>query len=379
MRRLLLLPLLVTPVLSVREAAAFGRALHPGWLCRARLTYQEYAGARPSRHPGESPRQNPRLHACSALSASAATLSSERVILRTTLGDLVLALYEDTAPANSAQLLRLARMGLYDSAHFFKVDPTFAIQISGAGKRRLPITPEQAAALHPLKAELSSLPHRYGTVTMAHDPGQPDTAQMSFLIMLADVKEMDGKFTVVGEVVEGKDVLEAIRNFPTDSLQQPVQRIEIEKAIVVDTPAALAAVPRKKTDSTYAPAEGEPMPEWFLPAGLALSVVGVLLASLSLVLRGPVTHPLRAVGFLAFLSGLFLLFTVSLPNASASPLAACAIFLGTFGLFRLMSAFEEAVAPLSGGPPARSGGDSGGPALSVSPGRHAAKSRSGRS
>jgi cyclophilin family peptidyl-prolyl cis-trans isomerase len=304
-------------------------------------------------------------------------LSKERIVIRTSLGDLIIALYPDVAPVTVAQILKLVRLGLYDSTLFFKVDPSFGIQLSGAGRRKLPMLQQQADALHPLKAELSAVKHRYGTVTMAHDPGNPDSAQMSFLIMLADVPAMDGKFTAFGEVVDGKETLETIRTVPTDQLQQPLQRVEVYNAFVVDNAASMPEVPRQKTVPSFTPAREE-LPPWFGHAAFFLLAAGLVLALLSLWVF---PHVMRALGFIGILGGYFLFFALLTPQASASRILAIGLFFGSLALFKLMSFFEvgEAGAAMpSTGSRARSGADTSGSAPSESTGKHVPRIRSGR-
>ncbi len=308
--------------------------------------------------------------------ADAPKLSNERIVLRTTLGDLVIALYPEVAPGHAAQLLKLARLGVYDTTQFFKVDPAFALQVGGVARRRAPLQKQQADALHPLIAEFSSLPHRYGTVTMAHDPGSPDTAQMSFLIMLADVPQMDGKFTVVGEVVGGKDTLDVIRTVPTDNLQQPMERIEIESAFVVESAERMNGVELRKTAPSFTPAR-EPMPPWLAAAALLLLGAGIALSLLSIWVM-PRWN--RAVGFLSILGGFFLLFALLVPSASASPPLAIGLFVAALAVFKLMNFFESGMAlaeaaPPSAGPRARDASGSGGSAPYESSGKRAPKSR----
>src|SRR5262249_1517462 len=84
-------------------------------------------------------------------------LAPPRIVLHTTLGDLVLALYPTVAPKHVEQVLRLVRLGVYDGTFFYRVDPSFLAQISTAQTRPQPLTPEQAAAIHPLPAEFSDL------------------------------------------------------------------------------------------------------------------------------------------------------------------------------------------------------------------------------
>ncbi len=56
------------------------------------------------------------------------TLSDERLVLQTTLGDIELAFYPDVAPETVAHILELGRLGCYNTNHFFRVDKGFVAQ-----------------------------------------------------------------------------------------------------------------------------------------------------------------------------------------------------------------------------------------------------------
>src|SRR6516165_7393641 len=86
---------------------------------------------------------------------TAAAAGDERVILRTSCGDLVLALYPDVAPKHVEQFLTLVRLGVYDGTCFHRIDPGFVAQNAGAFDRRGALTPAQQAAIHKIPAEFS--------------------------------------------------------------------------------------------------------------------------------------------------------------------------------------------------------------------------------
>ena len=82
--------------------------------------------------------------------------AKEHVVMSTDYGDLVLALYPDVAPAHVAQILKLVKLGAYDSTHFFRIIPGFIVQLSDVNNRTRPLSVEQAAAVVPINAEFSN-------------------------------------------------------------------------------------------------------------------------------------------------------------------------------------------------------------------------------
>jgi peptidylprolyl isomerase len=62
-----------------------------------------------------------------------------------------------------------------------------------------------------LKAEFSSVPFKRGIVGMARKGSSNDSANSQFFIMFADGGFLNGKYTVVGEVVRGMDVVDKLK------------------------------------------------------------------------------------------------------------------------------------------------------------------------
>jgi peptidylprolyl isomerase len=61
-----------------------------------------------------------------------------------------------------------------------------------------------------LKAEFSNVPYTRGIVGMART-NDPNSANSQFFIMFADGAFLNGKYTVVGEVVRGMDVVDKLK------------------------------------------------------------------------------------------------------------------------------------------------------------------------
>jgi len=61
-----------------------------------------------------------------------------------------------------------------------------------------------------LKAEFSDVPFERGVVGMARSQN-PDSANSQFFIMFAPASNLNGQYTVVGEVTDGMNVVDAIK------------------------------------------------------------------------------------------------------------------------------------------------------------------------
>ena len=144
------------------------------------------------------------------------------VVLETSMGRIVIGLYEEHAPVTATNFLGYVNSEFYDGTLFHRVIPNFMIQGGGfvrdgggplTGKpTRPPIVSESDNGLKNLR----------GTLTMARG-GDPDSATAQFFINLVDNQRLDrfGQvnpgYAVFGLVVEGMDVVDAIAAVDTHS------------------------------------------------------------------------------------------------------------------------------------------------------------------
>nr|WP_256515728.1 peptidylprolyl isomerase [Alsobacter ponti] len=127
------------------------------------------------------------------------------VVLTTKDGPVTIRLRPDLAPKHVAQIKALTKRGFYNGIVFHRVIPGFMAQTgdptgTGTGGSDLPNIP----------AEFSKESFKRGTVGMAR-ASSPDSANSQFFIMFADGPFLDGKYTIVGNVVSGMDVVDKIK------------------------------------------------------------------------------------------------------------------------------------------------------------------------
>jgi peptidylprolyl isomerase len=159
-------------------------------------------------------------------------VGDERVLLRTNRGDLVVGLYDSVAPRHAAQIRKLVRLGVYDSCSIFRVEPGYLEQLTDAPNRKEPLTSEQRKAIVPIPAEFSKLRHRAGVVSMAHDDKDINSARTSFSFMLGRAPDLDGKYTIIGEVEFGQPMLDQIAREPREWNNRPRVPVVVERAEV---------------------------------------------------------------------------------------------------------------------------------------------------
>lgn len=150
---------------------------------------------------------------CAALLLLAACRGGgdEWMSLQTSKGDIVVRLYPEKAPKTVAQLRSLGARGYYDGMIFHRVVPGYYVQTgdkagTGSGDPKLPLPDEFDA-----KTKFD----RPGLVGMAS--WGPGTSQTQFFITLAPQPDLDGQYTLFGEVVEGLEVAKAIAAVPRDA------------------------------------------------------------------------------------------------------------------------------------------------------------------
>ena len=131
-----------------------------------------------------------------------------------TTGTIVIDLLSDVAPKHVEQITALAAEGAYDGVVFHRVIDGFMAQTGDVANGKqgadLSMAGTGASSRPDLAAEFSSVPFDRGTVGMARS-ASPDSANSQFFIMFAPAPHLDGQYTVVGQVIQGMDVVDAIK------------------------------------------------------------------------------------------------------------------------------------------------------------------------
>ena len=129
-------------------------------------------------------------------------------------GTIVIDLFEDVAPEHTARMLQLAEDGAYDGVVFHRVIDGFMAQTGDVEYGRIGQDMRFAGrggSQYPdLPAEFSDLSFERGVVGMAR-AANPDSANSQFFIMFAPVPQLNGDYTVVGEVTSGVEIVDQIK------------------------------------------------------------------------------------------------------------------------------------------------------------------------
>jgi len=128
------------------------------------------------------------------------------ILIDTKFGRIVIKLRPDLAPKHAERLKTLARDKYYDNVPFHRVITGFMAQ-TGDGKNG----DGTGGSKYPnLPAEFTNTPFVRGVVGMART-NDPNSANSQFFIMFGDGSFLNGKYTVIGEVVSGMDAVDKLK------------------------------------------------------------------------------------------------------------------------------------------------------------------------
>jgi peptidylprolyl isomerase/peptidyl-prolyl cis-trans isomerase A (cyclophilin A) len=153
----------------------------------------------------------------------------ERFIMKTSMGDIGISLYDDT-PLHRDNFTRLVSEAFYDGIRFHRVIEGFMIQTDDPlsrhdDKRQLHGT---GGPGYRIPAEIRH-PNRKGSLAAARD-NNPEKASSGsqFYINQADNDFLDGEYTVFGIVESGLEIVDLIAGVDTDFNDNPLKTVTID-------------------------------------------------------------------------------------------------------------------------------------------------------
>ena len=148
------------------------------------------------------------------------------IVIDTTKGRIVIALRTDLAPKHAERLKQLARDGYYNNVPFHRVIDGFMAQtgdganFNGTGGSKYPN----------LKQEFTSTHFKRGTVGMARSQSN-DSANSQFFICFAEASFLNSKYTVIGDVVAGMDVVDKINKGEPPATPDKMVKVQVASDI----------------------------------------------------------------------------------------------------------------------------------------------------
>uniref|UniRef100_K3X4J3 Peptidyl-prolyl cis-trans isomerase n=1 Tax=Globisporangium ultimum (strain ATCC 200006 / CBS 805.95 / DAOM BR144) TaxID=431595 RepID=K3X4J3_GLOUD len=157
------------------------------------------------------------------------------VTLHTTLGEIKIEVFCDTAPRSAENFLALCACGAYDGTRFHRNMKGFMVQggdPTGTGKGGESIWGGKFDdEFHPQNRH-----NCRGIVSMANNG--PNTNKQQFFITYAKQPHLNNVYTVFGKVIDGFDVLDTLEKVPVDTKYRPVKDITIQSVTIHANPLA---------------------------------------------------------------------------------------------------------------------------------------------
>jgi cyclophilin family peptidyl-prolyl cis-trans isomerase len=158
------------------------------------------------------------------------------VTIKTSLGDMVLELFEKEAPITVENFVNYAREGFYKNTIFHRVIDGFMVQGGGFDTDF-----NQKETKAPIKNEaMNQISNKRGTIAMART-SVIDSATSQFFINTVDNDFLDFRaptpsafgYCVFGKLISGEDVLDKISKVKTAS-RYPHQDVPVENVVILD-------------------------------------------------------------------------------------------------------------------------------------------------
>ena len=173
-------------------------------------------------------------HAADAPKTSPTPGRNPMVVMKTSMGEIKIELYQDKAPISVKNFLDYAEAKHYDGTSFHRVIPQFMIQGGG-----FTADMQQKPTKAPIKNEAGNgLKNTPGTIAMART-GVVDSATAQFFINTKENTFLDHRddtpagfgYAVVGKVVSGMDVVSKIEGVATTS-KGPHQNVPVNPVVI---------------------------------------------------------------------------------------------------------------------------------------------------
>ena len=173
---------------------------------------------------------------------SCANPQKEVAVISTKFGDMVVEFFEEAAPKHVESFKLHAESGYYNGTIFHRVIPGFVIQggdpntkgenkatygTGGHAAKYFGLGDENNSSTWNLPAEFNDIKHKHSILSMARSQN-PDSGGSQFFICAGDVPNLNGQYTVFGQVMEGNHIIDQIVNLPRDGRDNPKERIEMQ-------------------------------------------------------------------------------------------------------------------------------------------------------
>ena len=144
-------------------------------------------------------------------------------------GTMKVEIFSRDAPRNVENVIGLAQSGFYNGLTFHRLIPGFMIQGGD------PNGDGTGGPGYTVPAEIKRL-HEKGSMAMARKGDQENPEKRSsgsqFYICFGPLPQLDGQYTVIGQLVDGWEVLDSLEKAETDSNDRPLSTVVMEQVFV---------------------------------------------------------------------------------------------------------------------------------------------------
>jgi len=156
---------------------------------------------------------------------------SSTAIIKTSMGEITVELYENKTPKTVENFVKLANEGFYEGVKFHRIIEGFMNQTGDPFTKDNSLIGQWGTGGPGYQFEdefVEDLSNTVGTLSMANSG--PGTNGSQFFINTGDNVFLDGKHTVFGQVIEGIDVVIEINKVETTGspFDRPLEPVVIE-------------------------------------------------------------------------------------------------------------------------------------------------------
>lgn len=150
--------------------------------------------------------------------------------IKTNMGEIKVQLFAKEAPKTVNSFVFLAKNDFYDKTIFHRVINDFMIQGGD------PTGTGTGGPGYQFEDETRGNPHKHEPFTLSMANAGPNTNGSQFFITERATPHLDGRHTVFGRVIEGKEVVQAISDVDTSN-DRPTKDVVIEDVSVEEKAA----------------------------------------------------------------------------------------------------------------------------------------------